>query len=394
MSLLRAPQSRGESLEQWVADRLSGRTKTPRVSSRQAMTHSVVWGATRLRADLVSLMPLDVFRKIDGIKIPIEVPTPPVLVTPSQIADGHPMDVAEWIYSSQMSLDQDGNVIGVITALDSLGLPARIDLVPMSEVTARVRGRQISEYKINGEKHDPRIIWHERQYTTAGLPIGLSPISYAAMSLHAGISAQQFAIDWFEGGAVPSAHLKNEDKILKPGDAELAKARFVASVRRNEPFVSGKDWTYSAVAAKASESEFINQMKYTDRDLVRFLGVPGDMIEVAQDGSTVTYANVTQRNLQLLTMNLGGVVRRRERALSRLTLGDRYVKLNRSAVLAMDDKTRAEVFKMRIESRTMTPDEVRRLEEMPPLSEPEYSQFDRLFGARTPNQPKTAGGAS
>ena len=148
----------------------------------------------------------------------------------------------------------------------------------------------------------------------------------------------------------------------------------------------GKDWEYSAVAAKAAESEFIAQMKYTDVALTRFYGVPADLVDVHVDSATINYANITQRNLQLLVMNLGGAVKRREDALSRLVRGDRFVKLNRDAVLAMDPKSRAELFRTQVESRTRTPDEVRKLEDRLPLTEADYTQFERLFGRRTTGQ--------
>ena len=67
-----------------------------------------------------------------------------------------------------------------------------------------------------------------------------------------------------------------------------------------------------ALAAKASESGFIQQMEYTDVALTRFFGVPADMVDVQSSTGSVTYANITQRNLQLLVMNLGGAVKRRE----------------------------------------------------------------------------------
>lgn len=362
------------------------------VGVNQAMRQSVVWAAARLRADLVSVMPIDVYRKSDAVGIAVQVPTPEVLVTPSQIADGHPMGIGEWMYSSQMALDRDGNNVGVIRTRDALGLPKRIDLVAPEDVSYRVRDGQIVEYRIHGEKHATQHIWHERQYTAPGMPVGLSPIAYAALTLSAGISAQEFAHDWFVNGAVPSAILRNEEKTLSPQVAAQTKRRFLASTSVGEPFVTGKDWTYSPIAAKAAESGFLEQMKYTDQDLCRFMGVPADMVDVAAEGQAVTYANITQRNLQLLVMNLGPSVKRRDDALSTLTKDPRFVKLNRSAILAMDDKTRAEVLAEQIKSRTRTPDEARALDDMLPLEEADYAQFERLFGRREASELHKPGG--
>ena len=370
-----------------VGGRHRGGRGLPRVGQSEAMRHSVVWGATRLRADLVSLMPVDVYRDVDGV--PVEMAKPGVLVTPCEVADGQPMSIGEWIYSTQTALDRYGNSVGIIKAFDGFNLPAQIEPVDPDLVTFRMKGSRIVEYRVAGEVVDSKYIWHERQHTVAGVPIGLSPIAHAAVQLTAGLSAQQFALDWFQNGAAPGAHLRKTDRALKDGEADRIKARFEASTTPGGTFVTGNDWEYNALAAKASESSFIEQMQYSDVELCRFLGVPADMLDVVTDGSgSITYANITQRNLQLLVMNLGGSIKRREGALSRVNPAPRYVKLNRSAVLAMDALTRAQVQAQRITSRTMTPDEARALEDEQPLTEADYAQFARLWPAATGAKPE------
>ena len=89
---------------------------------------------------------------------------------------------------------------------------------------------------------------------------------------------------------------------------------------------------------------------------------------------------MTQRNLQFLIHNLGPTLYRRERRLSRLLPQPRFVKFNTSALLRMDDETRAQVIAERIQSRTLAPSEARALENLPPLTEAQIAEFDRLFG--------------
>jgi HK97 family phage portal protein len=332
-----------------------------------------------------------VWRDINGV--PVEQAKTDVLREPWEIAEGQPMAIDEWMYSTQMALDGSGNNVGIVHARDGAGIPSRIEPVDPEAVSYKVKGTRIVEYRINGSKEDAKWIWHERQHTVAGFPVGLSPIANAAIALSSGLSAQEFALDWFQNGAVPSAILKNVGKDISREEAQAAKAAFKASVSSGDVFTTGKNWEYHPVSAKASEAAFIEQMQYSDVELCRFFGVPADLVDVASmNGSAVTYASISQRNLQLLVMNMGGTVKRRERALSRLVPGDRYVKLNRSAVLAMDDKTRAELYASYVQNRIMSPDQVRGIEDMPPLDEAAYKQFERLFPKGAPNQPQTAGG--
>jgi phage portal protein BeeE len=60
--------------------------------------------------------------------------------------------------------------------------------------------------------------------------------------------------------------------------------------------------------------EWIDGKRYGVSDIARFFGCPGDLIDAAVSTGSITYANMTQRNLQFLIMHLGPAVYRRERA--------------------------------------------------------------------------------
>lgn len=359
--------------QQLISERTGRRTSGGTVTADRALRHSAVWACLRLRADLVSTMPVDVFRRIDGVQV--EAPKPPVFITPG----GDEVDWCEWSYSSQVDLDGQGNTAGVITARGGDRLPSRIELAPWEEVTLRGRGSRIEKWRIGGTWYEPDEVWHEKQYTRSGLPVGLSPIAYAAMSIGGYLSAQEFARDWFSGGGIPSARLKNTAKTITPEESRAIRERFRATVGTGDLFVHGSDWEYDTIQAKASESAFLEQMQYGVSDVCRFLGVPGDMIDAETSTGSVTYANVTQRNLQLLIMNLNPAIRRREAVWSRRLLPQpRYVHLNRGVLLEMDLKSRYESYKVGIDGRFIAPSEVRALEDLPPLTDAQAAEFSRL----------------
>lgn len=354
--------------------RRSGSLKSPRhVTSNEALSLSVVWASVRLRADLVSTSPVDVYRDVDGRRA--NVPSPAVLVNPG----GAKVDIVEWLYSTQSDLDRFGNTFGLITSRDGLGFPARIDLFSADEVTVLTKDGQITGFRVGGRVYDPADIWHEKQYTVAGCPVGLSPLAHAALTMSTGISAREFAAAWFSGSGVPASHLKNTTQTLDPTEAEKVKARFETSVGTGDVFVTGSDWEYKVLGATASDSSFIEAIGATDQDLTRFLGVPGDMVDVNSQTGSITYANITQRNLQLLIMNLGPAVTRRERALSTLMQRPRYVKLNTDAVvLRMDPMSRAELNATLLESHQRAPSEVREKDDLPPFTPEQIAEIQAL----------------
>ncbi|MER5622495.1 phage portal protein [Streptosporangium sp. NPDC002544] len=387
MSLFSRRAWPGQTAAELIPQRPEARAGSVSVTNETALRHSAVWACLRLRANLLSTMPVDLYRRVSGVQV--EVSKPVVLVTPG----GDRVDMQEWLYSSQFDLDRAGNVFGLITAKDGLGLPARIDLVPLAEVSVIIRKGVLAKYRIAGIEYDPAQVWHERQYTVAGMHVGLSPIAYAAWSIGEYLSVQEFALDWFGNGAIPSGHLRNTAKTIDPKDAGIAKQRFKAATANRDVFVTGADWEYSMIQAEAAGADWIEAKRFGVGDIARFFDCPGDLIDAAVSTGSITYASVTQRNLQLLVMHLGPAVARRENALNRLTPRPRYVKLNTDALLRMDPQGRALALKTQIDARTLTPNEARELEDRPPLTADQLAEFDRLFGS--PNkQPATASTAT
>lgn len=346
--------------------------KTPfYVTAESSLKHSAVWACLRLRADLVSSMPVDVYRDVDGQRL--EVRRPPVLVNPS---DGQ--GINEWLYSTQFELDRCGNVFGIISERNGRGLPSRIDLVPSEDVSFRIVDYRIAEYRIRNVVYDPHDIWHEKQYTVPGVPFGLSPVALAASSISESMSAQQFALNWFAGDAVPAGVLAHKEKTIEPKFADEVKMRFQQKIRAGEVFVHGADWEYKVIQATANQTNFIESREFGIPEISRFFGVPADLIDGAVSNSSLTYGTITQRNLQFLIMSLGPTVIRRENALTRLTASPHYVKLNTDALLRLDPLSRAQTLQIQRKNWALTPDEWRELEDREPLTEAQMLQLERI----------------
>lgn len=372
--------------DQLIPRRTTAKVGTVNVTNETALRHSAVWACLRLRADLISTMPVDVFRRVGGVQV--EMPKPPLFVNPG----GDDVDWCEWMYSSQFDLDRAGNVFGLITEVNGLGLPARIELQPLSECSVSVRDGVLS-YRFGGKSYRPDQVWHERQFTIAGFPLGLSPVAYAAWSIGEYLSIQQFALDWFGDGTIPAAMLRNNAKTINTNEATVIKDRFKAAVANRDLFVTGNDWEYKMIQAEQASADWIKAKEFGIADIARFFGCPADLIEGAVSGRSMTYANVTQKDLGFLVHNLAPAIQRREAKFSaKLLPQPRYVKFNTDALLRLDPQTRAQVIATRVASRTLTPTEGRELENLGPLTEEHYAEFERLFG--TAEQPTLETGVS
>lgn len=288
------------------------------------------------------------------------------------------MTVGEWMFATQVDLDRTGNCYGLIREVDALGKPRRIDLVAHDQVVVCVKNDVVT-YRIKNVEYSASEVWHERQYTIPGLVVGLSPIAFAAWSLGLWASAAEFASEWFSNsGITPSGILRNVKQILKDGEADKVKQRFKVAVEGRDIFVTGNDWEYTTGPVATAEQIFIEQMDYSDAAVARFFGVPGDLVDVAVKGSSVTYANITQRNLQFLIMKLGAAVKRREDKLSSLLPAPRFVKLNTASLLRMDPETTSRILTSEVAGKITAPSEARALMNRPPFTPEQIAEFDEL----------------
>jgi HK97 family phage portal protein len=364
-----------------------GRHGTVNVTEGKAMTHSAVWSCLRIRADLISTFPADVLRDFEGI--PIEMAKPPIMVDPGGLS----WDFVDWMWASQRDLDMTGNAIGLIRERNGYrtryypeGLPSLIELQdPRDCAVIMYKGKL--QYRIGGKIYEPAEVYHERQYPMSGSPVGMSPLIHAAATIGEQLSLQQYGLDWFAGGGVPKAWMQNTAKRLGDEERDAAKQWWNDTVRNGDLMVTGKDWEYNMIQAETAGMEWLEGRRFGVAEICRFFGVPPEMVHGAVSGQSITYANVTQANLQFLIMHLGPAVQRREKTLTKLLPEARYVKLNTDALLRMDPVSREQMIRSRLETWTITNSEARALENQAPLSPADMTEMQEIYG-----KPKISGG--
>lgn len=343
----------------------------------------MVWAALRLRASLISSFPIDVYRRVNGYQV--ETPVPMVLRFPG----GPRVTLREWIYSSQIDLDRTGNCFGIISQRDGQGLPARIDLVSATEVAVVKEAGVLIGFRIRGVLYAPEDIWHEKAFTIPGLDIGLSPVAYASWCLGTYASLDQWAVEYLDNATTPSVVLKNTTKQLNDVQAREMKDKYRASVGNGDAFVVGADWETQFLKMDPTGINWLAAKQYSAEEIARFFDVPHDLLDIASSGSAgsarMTYANLQQRNMQFLIMNLQPAIQRREEALSNGMLpsgatmtddrANRYVKMNTDSLLRLDALGRAQLSDLRLGNHTATVTEVRELENLPPLTSAQVQEM-------------------
>jgi HK97 family phage portal protein len=334
-------------------------------SPDQALQQVAVWAAQNLIATQGSTLPFDVYSRSGDDRRPVE--------TPAWLDDigGDGYGTHDWIYQYLMSALSRGNVYGKVVARDErTGAPRQIVLHHPDDVQGwRDPQDGMPRWRVAGiEVADGADVWHQRAYVMPGRLLGLSPIEHHALTIGLGLAAAKFGAQWFTDGAHPSGILTNEEVQLDETTAKVAKQRFMANLRGSrEPATLGRGWKFQTVQVNAEESQFLATQRYSSAECARIFGPALPEILGYETGGSMTYANVEQRNLDLLTYSIDPWLTRIERAFSRMLPPGQYLRFNRAALLRTDTKSRYEAHGMALRDEWKTIDEVRSVEDMGPV---------------------------
>lgn len=360
----RAQRDGGMSLEQVAALFKSARSYadvdlSKAESSLQAVA---VWSACDLIASVVSELPVGVFRgQGEDAK---KLGTPWWLEDP----DGSGHGLPDWQYQAVMSWLLRGNLFGDELQRATAGFRQQVRLFHPDEVSGWMEGGEV-RWAVNGQQvTDNRTFLHRRVNPLPGVVLGLSPVRLHATTIGLQLTGAKFGLQWFQDGAHPSAILKNTEVPLDDGQVRTAKDRFLAALRGSrEPVVFGKGWEYETIQVAPEESQFLQTQGYSAAECARIFGPGIAEILGYETGGSMTYANIQDRELTLLKFSIGKWIRRIERLLSEFLPRPQYVKLNRDALLETNTLQRYQAHASALKNNWETINEVRRLEELPPV---------------------------
>lgn len=377
MSVLfgKSVEKRGISFQQWWgAGQSSPEVRGDTIAA--AMSLVPVYAATGLIADHLASSPWAAYEKPATVPKKLE-PQPGLLVNPGV----NQLDLFSWKHQLVASLLVRGNAYGYIVSVNGFGMPDKVvwlrpDLMVVDETGAK------PVYTYNGAEIDRSLLIHIPWFVLPGSVVGLSPIGVFRSQIETGIEAQRATKNFFRRGGVPSAILKNTQKTLTAESAQETKKRFTASVSASEPFVTGNDWDYQALAASTADASFLMGIKATATQIAAIYRVAPEEVG-GETGGSLTYKNLEQDMIRFNIRTLRPIAARIEAAFDQYLFGGQYVRFNLDSGARADLKTRYEAHQIALnpESGWLTRDEIRALEEREPLT-PE--QTVQQYPPRTP----------
>ncbi len=344
--------------------------RSPMRSSRSgvdsALQLSAVWACVRLIADVVSMMPVSTYTMRGGVRVPVD--DPPLIVQPSADAG-----IGEWVYQAVVAMLLKGNAVGQIVRRDQMGYPAQVEWMHPDRVSVRVGQDGQAEYWSHGKQMPAADVVHFRAYRMPGLPVGLSPIQYAATSLDRDHAIKNFALGYYEDAPHPQSVVTSELPI-DDEQARSIKERIRARIVGRDTLVLGAGIKYQALSVSPEESQFLATQKYGVAETSRLFGVPPEMI-AAEAGNSMTYSNIEQKGIDFLTYCVQPWLSRLEYGISVLLPGKKHVRFDPSALLRTDLHSLMLATSIGIASKQMTLDEARRMRDEPPLTDAQKSEL-------------------
>lgn len=336
--------------------------------------------ATRVLADGVASLPLQAFK--DRGEYAERVSDPQFLPDPRKY-ESHNGTRYDWLHRAMTSLVLWGNAYGLIADRDWYGTPTAIVWLDPAEVSLKDDDMAAApEWRWEDRPVDAADMVHIAGYTVPGRRLGLSPVGVLKQTIETGLYAAEFGRDWFESGSVPAAVLETQNPIQMP-EAVSLKRRFQAAAKRREPVVLSNGLSYRPISVNADESQFLATLRLNATQIAAVYGIPPEMIG-GESGNSLTYANVEQQTANFVTYTLRPWMVRIEQALSALLPRGTFLRFNADAIVRADLKTRYEAHAIAINTGWLSRDEVRKIEDLPPLP-------DGLGGFQLPQQGSTPG---
>lgn len=344
----------------------SGRSVTP----SSVLSLSAVWACTRLISETIATLPLSVYQRTrTGKTVAPEHPLHQVI---HDVPNPEATAAVFWeaVVAAMLlrgtarceKLMINGRVVG-------------LRFLHPNRLAATMAWNGDLEYRYTESSGLQRVIPSERIWTVPGFSLdgvnGVSVIAYGASVFGAALAADQSASATWENGLMPTTYFKME-QVLKPGQRDEfrdnLKAITGALNAGKSPLLEG-GMSVGTVGINPKDAQLLESRAFSVEEICRWFRVPPFMVGHAEK-STSWGTGIEQQMIGFLTFTLAPWLRRIEQAINKdLLMGSPtfYSKFGVEGLLRADSTGRANFYGAMVNNGIFTRDEVRELEDRPPM---------------------------
>lgn len=344
------------------------------VTEKSVMALSAAWACVNLISGTISSLPLMVYKNsANGEREVAKDHALYKVLHDSPNYDQTAVDFWDFIAAS-IELWGNGYALidrsaGQVRSLHPIN-PALMSVRRLSNGNIEYRWSEAGKYHVETDKN----ILHIRGF--GGNPLGgMSTLHYGRNAFGLARAADNTAGSMFQNGLRPTGVLKTE-KWLNPEQREVAETRLAAKLGTGgagRPLVleGGMDWQTLSISPE--DAQMLETRGFSIEEICRFFQVPPPMVGHTTKSSSWP-SSIEQQVLTFQKYNLRRRLKRIEQALSKqlLTPEDRargvVIEFNQEGLLRGDTAGRARFYQQMTAMGAMTINEVRKLENMPPVA--------------------------
>ena len=320
------------------------------------------YAAVRMISRDVASMPWHAFKR--DTNQPIPPPPPPILRRPDPF---EPVDRTRAKLASALLLR--GNAFAWLTAPDRTGRPTAAIPISYGEVMVAWNDSHTRPvYRWRGQVMRLGVDIMHAKYLDLGPEylLGLGPIQAARVALSGALYAEHYAQEFYSEAGIPDGVLTAPGAITEP-EATLLEAQWQqAQSGRRKTAVLPQGVSWEPVTMNNTDAQYIESRQFSVSDVARLFGIPGGKLGATQSGSSLTYTNLESLQSQYATDAVRPVSEELESQFGELLPATQEVRFDFRHLIRADTPTRYSVYETALRAGILTPNEVRKLEGLPP----------------------------
>jgi HK97 family phage portal protein len=343
--------------------------------SRGALGLAAAWACVNLLAGTIASLPLMVYRTRNGQReVASDHPLYRVLHD-SPNADQTALDFWEFIC---VSLELQGDAFcykdkasdGRIIALSPPIIPDVMTVRRASNGDLEYRWRDGGREYVETQDR----VLHIRGF--GGSPLGgLSTLAFGRRTFGVAQAIERAAASTFRNGIRPSGTMETDLKLnaeQRRSAEDALQEKFAGAINAGRPMLLDNGVKWKQISINPDDAQMLESRAFSVEEICRFFGVPPFMVGQTEK-STSWGTGIEQQTIGFVKFTLRRRLKRIEQALMKqlLTAADRaqglVIEFNLEGLLRGDSKARSDFYASGLMNGWFTINEVRALENMPPV---------------------------
>lgn len=352
----------------WFAPAVGGGTVSPAV----AMSLSAVWACQTLIADAIATLPVDVYRKQGGTRLEVDAPgwveQPNLESNRVEYDQGRLLSLLGWGNAYSLLVRARGTADPRDPVVERWLIDPRLVRVSRDSMGSPLR------YWVNQVEVPGTNVQHIRGYVPPGGVTGMSVVATMGRTLGLALGAEEAGQKFYEQGmmmsgvlSVPQMPAETSSEIVDRLRDQMA-GRYAGTGNAGKPLVllGGTEW--KQITVSPTDAQYLQTREFQVEEICRWFRVPLHKVQRITNNASQGGGNgLEQMAIEFVTDGLIPWTVKLETADSALLPDRQYVKYNTNAYVRSDIKTRHEVYSIRRNIGMANADELRALEDEPPI---------------------------